>query len=153
MNITGTPNYGGRVRINGDHGSGCSDDPLRQFVTSAFQGPLVGSVGLESASNTLRGCFIGEFDLSIARTIRLGRGASVQLRADVFNLFNQAAITARNTSAQFASPSDPTTIQNLPFEASGNVLAARSRPRGAGFGVATGYQAPRSWQMQVRFSF
>jgi hypothetical protein len=33
------------------------------------------------------------------------------------------------------------------------VVESRSRPRGAGFGVATGYQAPRTLQMQVRFAF
>jgi len=44
-------------------------------------------------------------------------------------------------------------ITNLPFDASGNVIDSRSRPRGAGFGVATGYQDPRTMQLQVRFSF
>jgi hypothetical protein len=42
---------------------------------------------------------------------------------------------------------------NLPVDANGNLIDARSRPRGAGFGVATGYQTPRSVQAQVRFSF
>jgi hypothetical protein len=52
-----------------------------------------------------------------------------------------------------ASPSAPTVATNLPFDASGNVIDARSRPRGAGFGVATGYQDPRTIQMQFRISF
>jgi hypothetical protein len=29
----------------------------------------------------------------------------------------------------------------------------RSKPKNAGFGVATGYQTPRNVQLQVRFSF
>ena len=45
------------------------------------------------------------------------------------------------------------TIQNLPFNADGSVIDARSRPRGAGCGVATGYQNPRTVQAQIRFSF
>jgi hypothetical protein len=45
------------------------------------------------------------------------------------------------------------TITNLPYDAAGNAIDSRSRPRGAGFGVATGYQAPRSLQLQARFSF
>jgi hypothetical protein len=45
------------------------------------------------------------------------------------------------------------TITNLPYDAGGNLIDARSRPRGAGFGVATGYQNPRSVQGQIRFSF
>ncbi len=92
-------------------------------------------------------------DLAIARTIRLGGNRSVQLRLDVFNAFNQAAITNRNTTMNLASPADPVTITNLPYDAAGNVIAARSLPRGAGFGVATGYQAPRTMQFQARFSF
>jgi hypothetical protein len=33
------------------------------------------------------------------------------------------------------------------------VIDSRSRPRGAGFGVATGFQNPRTVQLQFRFSF
>src|SRR5262249_23458366 len=43
VNITGTPDYGARVRLVGATGNGCSSDVYRQFNTSAFQGPLVGS--------------------------------------------------------------------------------------------------------------
>lgn len=45
------------------------------------------------------------------------------------------------------------TITNLPFDANGNLIDTRSRPRGAGFGVATAYQNPRTVQAQIRFSF
>jgi len=53
---------------------------------------------------------------------------------------------------QFASPTDMTPA-NLPFDAAGNVVDARSRPRGAGFGVASNYQGPRTMQGQIRFAF
>jgi hypothetical protein len=154
VNLTGSPDYAARVRVLGDPGSGCSSDPLRQFDTAMFAGPLPGSVGLESGNDYVRGCFVSQLDVALARTIRLGAGSSsVQLRLDVFNLFNQAAVTARNTTVQFASPAAPTAATNLPFDASGNVIDARSRPRGAGFGVATGYQDPRTVQVQLRVSF
>jgi hypothetical protein len=154
VNIIGSPDYAPRVRVVGDPGKGCSSDPYRQFNTAAFQGPLVGSVGLDSSSGYLRGCFISQLDLAIARTVRLGRGSrSVQLRVDVFNAFNQAGVTNRKNGVQFGSPSDPVTIQNLPFDANGNLIAALSTPRGAGFGVATDYQAPRTAQFQIRFQF
>ena len=52
MNITGSPDYGGRVRIVGDPGSGCSSDMYRQFNAAAFQGPLTNSDGLESPPAT-----------------------------------------------------------------------------------------------------
>jgi hypothetical protein len=153
VNLTGSPDFAPRVRVVGDAGSGCSDDLLQQFSTSAFLGPIVGSDGLESGNGYLRGCFISSTDLAIARTIKLGGGRTVQLRADVFNVFNQAGIIARQTTMNLTSPSDPATITNLPVDAAGNVIAARAKPNGAGFGVATDYQPPRSVQLQARFAF
>ena len=153
VNLTGSPDYAARVRILGDPGKGCGSDPLRQFTAEAFAGPLTGSDGLESGNSYLRGCFISQLDMSISRQIRLPRGISAQLRMDVFNVFNQAGITNRNTTMTMASPSTPTTITNLPYDATGATVASRSLPRGAGFGVATAYQNPRTMQMQLRFSF
>ena len=55
QNLTGSPDYGARIVVVGDPGNGCSSDPLRQFNTSAFRGPAVGSVGLESGNDYLHG--------------------------------------------------------------------------------------------------
>ena len=98
MNLTGSPTFGGRIRIVGDPGEGCTSDPYRQFNTAAFQGPLVGSVGLESANNYLFGCFLSVLDISVARNIRLGGSRVLQLRLDSFNAPNQAIITGRQQS-------------------------------------------------------
>jgi hypothetical protein len=57
QNITGSPDYGGRVRVVGNPGSGCSSDIYSQCSTSAFAPKQVGSVGLESGADYLRGCF------------------------------------------------------------------------------------------------
>jgi hypothetical protein len=153
VNLTGSPDYAARVYVLDDPGNGCSSNRLQQFNTAAFKGPAASSVGLESGSNYLRGCFVSSMDLAIARNIQLGGGRSFQIRLDIFNAFNQAAITNRITSMTLSSPSDPLTIQNLPYAPDGSVIEARSLPRGAGFGVATAYQAPRTMQFQVRFSF
>ena len=153
VNLTGSPDFAPRVQVVSDPGAGCSSDPLRQFNTDAFRGPLVGSDGLESGNGYLTGCFISSLDLAIARTIKLGGNRNLQLRADVFNIFNQAGIIARQTQMTLSSPSDPATITNLPFDSAGNVIPSRARPNGAGFGVATDYQPPRSVQLQARFSF
>ena len=153
VNLTGSPDFAPRVRVAGDPGGGCGDDPLRQFNTGAFLGPIVGSDGLESGNGYLTGCFISSTDIALARTIKLGGSRSIQFRADVFNLFNQAGIIARQTTMNLTSPSDPATITNLPFDAAGNVIPARAKPNGAGFGVATDYQPPRTIQLQLRFSF
>ena len=127
--------------------------PYEQFNTGAFEGPMVGSVGLESGNGYLRGCFQSKLDLSIARNIRLGGGKNIQLRVDMFNAPNQAIVTSRNTTMNLANPNSRTAITNLPYDENGNLIDARSRPRGAGFGVATTYQDPRTVQVQVRFSF
>jgi hypothetical protein len=153
VNLTGSPDYAARIRVVGDPGRGCSRDPYRQFNTAAFQGPLPGSVGLESGNSYLEGCFISVLDLAIARNIRLGRARTVQLRVDMFNAPNAAAITGRNTTINLSNPNDPVTATNLPFDANGNLIVSRSLPRGAGFGVANAYQPARTMQVQVRFSF
>ncbi|HET7697433.1 MAG TPA: carboxypeptidase-like regulatory domain-containing protein [Vicinamibacterales bacterium] len=152
QNVTGSPDYGGRMRIVGDIGSGCSSDPLRQFVAAGFAPPLVNSVGLESGADYLRGCFQSTLDMSIARNIRFPGQKQLQIRLDVFNAPNSAITTGRNTTLSVASPLDPTPA-NLPYDASGNVVVSRSQPKNAGFGVANAYQAPRTMQLQIRFSF
>jgi hypothetical protein len=50
------------------------------------------------------------------------------------------------------SPTD-STFTNLPFDSNGNLIASRSQPKNAGFGVANGYQSPRSLQAWIRFVF
>ena len=146
VNITGSPDFAPRIRIVSDPGAGCSSDLYRQFNTAAFQGPLVGSVGLESGNNYLFGCFQSVLDLSIARNIRLGGGRNLQLRVDMFNAPNQARITNRITQLQLSSPADPVTPLNLPFDANGNVLPNRVRPNQAGFGAATAFQKPEAFR-------
>lgn len=153
VNLTGSPDYGARIRIVGEPGAGCSDDRYRQFNAAAFAGPLPGSVGLESGANYLKGCFVQALDLSLARNIPLGGTRNIQLRIDMFNAFNQAIATGRNATVNLSSPDDPTTARNLPFDANGNLIESRSTPRNAGFGGVTAYQAPRSVQAQIRFSF
>jgi hypothetical protein len=153
VNLTGSQDYGARVRIVGDAGSGCSGNPYRQFDPLAFQGPLYNSVGLESGDAYLRECFLSTLDLSIARTIRLGGAKNLQLRVDLFNAPNSAIITGRASTINLSNPNDPVTITNLPYDADGNLIPSRSLPRGAGVGVANEYQNPRRIQVQARFSF
>ena len=153
QNITGSPDWAGRVRILGDPGSGCNpNNRLQQFNTSAFAGPSVGSVGLESGVDYLRGCFQEVLDLGLARVIRLGETSKIEIRLDAFNVPNEARITARNTTMSVTSPTD-STIQNLPFDSAGKLIASRSQPKNAGFGVATNYQTARNIQLWIRYTF
>jgi hypothetical protein len=153
INLTGSPDYGARVSLIGDTGSGCSSDIYRQFNTAAFRGPEAGSLGLESSNSYLKGCFSSVLDLSVSRSFRFGGDRTLQFRADLFNAPNAAGITGRNTTMNLSNPLNPRTITNLPFDENGQLIDARSRPRGAGFGVANNYQAARAVQLQIRFSF
>ena len=77
----------------------------------------------------------------------------MQFRLDLFNAFNSAVINARNTTIQYNNPSASTTITNNQFNADGSLNTARRTPATAGAGAATGAQAMRSVQMQLRFMF
>jgi hypothetical protein len=103
--------------------------------------------------NPARACFQSVLDLAIARNIRLGGSRRIQLRVDMFNAPDSAIVTGRQNTLNLTSPTDPVTATNLPFDASGNLIATRSRRRGAGFGVANNCQSPRRVQAQIRFLF
>jgi hypothetical protein len=150
VNITGSPDYNGRVIINGDLGKGCSSNAYSQFNIGAVSGPQYNSVGLESGRNYLIGCPDHTTDLAIARNFPFGGGRQFQVRLDAYNAFNVAIITGRNTTASFNSPSDMT-LRNPQYVvnpgdttlapgAVGTVLAAgKDLPRNAGFGAANNW--------------
>jgi len=152
VNLTGSPNYAARIRIVGDPGSGCSGNQYAQFNTAAFAGPLPGSQGLESGRNYMVGCPDRTVDLALSRTIRLGGGRALELRADVFNAFNAVVFNGRQATLQLVSPTDQT-VRNPQYNEDGSLNQNRLRPQDAGFGAATAAQPMRSVQLQVRFRF
>jgi hypothetical protein len=154
QNLTGSPNYNARIVITGDPGKGCSSDRARQFTTSAFSGPQPNSLGLESGLNYMRGCPEAITDLALARNIRLGGGRLIQLRAEVYNVFNTVIFNARNTTMNIAGLDTASTATNLPYDSTtGALIPSRIVPSSAGFGAATGALAMQSAQVTVRFSF
>jgi hypothetical protein len=62
-------------------------------------------------------------------------------------------INAANTTVQFSSPASPATIVNNQYNADGSLNTARLTAANAGFGAATGAQAMRAIQAQIRFTF
>jgi hypothetical protein len=152
INLTGSPDYGARIRYVGDPGSGCAYDDNTQFNTGSVQGPTYGSVGLESGRNILRGCTDKRVDMAISRDIRLGGARRLEFRLDVFNAFNYAFITGRNTTVQYNNPTDQAVVNSI-FNADGTINQTRLLPRNAGFGVANAAQDMRSLQLQIRFAF
>jgi hypothetical protein len=98
-----------------------------------------------------RGCrTFHSLQLSFNRRFRDGLAFGFN---DTIPLYDhEARVTGRNTTLSVASPIDATPA-NLPFDSSDNLVVARSLPKNAGFGVANTYQAPRTIQAQIRFSF
>jgi hypothetical protein len=153
VNLTGSPNYIARIRTVGDIGSGCSSDQYQQFNTAAFAGPGYNSIGNESGVNLLSGCWDHTTDMAIARNVKIGGNRQFQFRLDLFNVFNSVVINARQAQLQLNSPADPTTARNNQFNADGSLNSTRIRPTSAGFGAASGAQAMRTVQVQLRFTF
>jgi hypothetical protein len=152
VNITGSPDWGGRVTLLDGLGSGCSDNQYAQFNFAAMRPPTFGSVGMESGRNTMRGCLSKNVDVSVVRKVRINEKYRVELRADVFNAANTTVINGRSTSAQFTSPTNLTLVNNQ-FNADGSLNQSRLQPRNAGFGAATGAQNLRNIQLQLRLQF
>ena len=152
QNLTGSPDYGVRPVVLSNPGSGCSKDIYKQFNTAAFGPPAVGSVGLESGPDYLRGCWYQNYDMAITREFRMGETRRLSFRLDAFNAFNQSHITNRNTTYQVANTTSSTVANNV-FDASGNLLSSRLRPNSSGFGQATAWQTERRLQAWLRFTF
>jgi hypothetical protein len=155
VNITGSPNWGGRMILLNGLGSGCSDNQYAQFNALAAKGPGYNSVSMESGRNTMRGCFIKTLDMSVIRRIRIpgiGEDKRIELRADVYNALDTVNWTSRSTSANYNNPTSMT-LNNNQFNADGTLNSARLTPRNAGFGAANGANAMRNIQLQLRFQF
>ena len=152
VNLTGSPDYGARIRVVGDPGKGCSNERYRQFNTAAFAGPTYYSDGMESGQNYMTACSTSIWDLAIARNIRLGGTRNVQIRIEMYNALNSAFWTSRSTTVQYVSPTDQT-LRNAQYLADGTLDPTRLKPNVAGFGAASGTSSPRNFQLQLRFSF
>jgi len=152
VNLTGSPDYAAAIRILGDPGGGCASDQYKQFNTSAFAGPLPGSLGLESGRFYMTGCKDHTTDLAIARNFQFGGARQLQFRLELFNAFNTLVYNSRVSTVQFNSPTDQT-VRNSQYLADGSLDPARLQPRNAGFGAVNGAQPMRTVQVQIRFAF
>jgi hypothetical protein len=154
VNLTGSPDFGARIKYIGDPGSGCSSNQYRQFNTEAVVGPDYFSDGLESGRNVMQGCANKTMDLSLSRNIRLGGGRAVTVRVDTFNTFNIVNFTGRNTTVTYNNPVDKV-IQNSQFNADGTLNQNRLKPQDAGFGAVgnNNVGAMRTVRLTARFSF
>jgi hypothetical protein len=156
VNITGSPDWTGRVVVPSGFGGGCSDNQYSQFDASAVRGPGYHSVSMESPRNLLRGCANKNVDLSITRRIRFGKifneSRRLEFRADIYNALNAAIISGRSTTATFNNPTSMT-LQNNQYNADGTLNASKLLPKSAGFGAANNAQSMRNLQLELRFTF
>lgn len=113
------------------------------FNPAAFAMPAPGTWG-NAARNIGRGPGLAQFDLSLAKSVRFGERYRLQLRGDLFNVFNRT---------QYANPGG--LLGNV--TASGSSRTLNIDPL---FGVSTaplsqdiGTGTPRSLQLAVRFIF
>ena len=122
------PTSRARVVLTCDPGKGSSSDPYKQFDTSCFAPPQAGSKGDESARFFLHAPPINNLDLSLSKTFSVGKGIRLEVRLDAFNALNHTQFTGVNSTANFASLTDPT-ITNLPYDASGNLSGTTASGR------------------------
>ena len=145
--LTGTTRLeSARIVIAGNPGPGHNGDPYKQFNTSAFTTPSVGSNGLESGVNYLTQAPVNILNLSISRSISLAQGRRLELRVDAFNALNTVNFTTVNSTLIVRSLADPTPT-NLAEDANGNVINPQ------GFGSVSNVAPARQVQLLVRFSF
>jgi hypothetical protein len=154
VNLTGSPDWGARPIYIKAPGAGCSDNQYAQFDVTVITAPTYFSDGLESGRNIIIGCPNNVIDFSLARSIRMGGGRELKIQVDAFNAFNIVNFLTRNTTLNFASPTD-LTIQNAQYNADGTLNQNRLQPRNAGFGAVNNNNQGdlRNFQASVRFSF
>ena len=150
VNLTGSPDYGARVRVVGDPGSGCNGDRYGNSTRRRFKGPLIGSVGLESGNGYLKGA------PSACSTCRspatsAGRGPDVQLRSTC-----STRQTGRHHRPEYDDePDEPdgSGDRQQPAVRCRTAPGARARIRAGRLRRGQRLSGPRTVQLQVRFSF
>ncbi len=115
--------------------------PDCQFNPAAFEAPPLGEYG-NAGRNILRGPNFAQVDASFLKNTRFGENMSLQLRMDIFNIFN---------FANYADPSGG-------LSCSGSVgqcgLFGKSLSTvGNQLGGLLGYGGPRQVQLSARFNF
>jgi hypothetical protein len=155
VNITGSPDFGGKVLLGSGVGGGCSTNQFSQFNGTAVTGPTYGSIAMESGRSTMRGCPTDNVDTSAVRKFHFWKfkeSRTFEFRADIFNTMNAVMINGRQGQAQFNNPGSMTLV-NSEYSAPGVIASGKSLPQNAGFGAANGAQTMRNIQLEVRIGF
>jgi len=143
------------VVLGPNAGNGCSGNPLAEYNVSAITGPTYGSVGLESARNSMHYCPTNNVDTSVVRRFRFWKfqeSRRFEFRADIFNTLNKVQINGISNTGTFNNPTNMV-LQNNEYTSGGAISSGRQLPKNAGWGAATGAAAMRSLQLEVRIAF
>jgi hypothetical protein len=117
--------------------------PECQFNPAAFTTPQNGIYG-NAGRNILRGPNFAQVDFSIFKNTRLSENTSLQLRMDIFNLFNRA---------NFADPSGGLIQQDVNTVRPTAFFGQSISTVGNQLGGLLGFGGPRQIQLSARFTF
>jgi hypothetical protein len=155
--VTGTTAFGVSSALRPDVVPGVPlyvDDPTvpggQRFNKAAFAAPPLDASGnpLRQGTlerNALRGFAMSQVDLAIRRDIPVSGGVNVQLRAEVFNLFNQVSFSAPTNNLSSGLFGQPTKTLASGLGAGGVA--------GGGFSPLYQVGGPRSIQLAVKLQF
>jgi len=119
--------------------------PDCQFNAAAFQAPAGAFTPGNTPRNFLRGPHFAQVDFSIAKNTKIRENKSLQLRLDIFNLFNKA---------NFADPSGGLAPGSTPNSLAPTAFFGRSVSTvGNQLGGLLGFGGPRQLQLSARFNF
>lgn len=151
INLTGTPDYGARIKLIGDPLVGTSEkDPYNRLNANAFAPPTRPSLGLESGVNYIRTPGTNNWDVALQKSIPVTERTRIDLRLDAFNVFNHTQFSGLNTTVNFVCSGvncQSWTVSNLAYDSSGKLVNK------TGFGTVSGVRPPRVVQIVARFSF
>lgn len=127
-----------RPNLIGDpHGTGS----LTQWFNTAAFAPAFTAYG-SAGRGLMRGPGIDNWDMAIFKSFRFTESKNLQLRFEVFNVFNHAQYLNPGTSATFTTDS-----------AAPGSFPTRYSQTNPTFGVITGTRDPRNIQLGAKFNF
>jgi hypothetical protein len=118
--------------------------PDCQFNEDAFSDPGVWVPGT-TPRNFLRGLGFKQVDFSVAKRTRITENTSLQLRMDIFNLFN--FVNFADASGGLAPGDTPNTLRPTAF------FGRSTSTVGNQLGGLLGFGGPRQIQLSARFNF
>lgn len=142
--ITGSQDVAPRVQFTCAPKLSHADKTIDKYInTSCFAPAQVGSHGMDSSFNALRGPGILNWDMSVFKKINFTEGRYVQLRLEAYNVFNTTQWNTINLAANFNAQGQ---IANLPTQLGG----AGGR---FGFGALNNIRANSQRIMQIAAKF